>query len=205
MDKFEKQAFELVTSQTVSRAFDIASESDEVRDRYGRTTWGQSTLLARRMVEAGVSFVTVNMGGWDQHGDLKAKMELYLPSVDRAVSALFQDLSARGLYEQTLVIVAGEFGRTPRMNTGFQGQPAGRDHWNNCFSLVMGGGGVKGGRIVGKTDDKAESIVERPVTPEQLHATIYHVLGIDPSIQFVDRSGRPIPAVDGNEPIRELL
>jgi uncharacterized protein (DUF1501 family) len=205
MDKFEKQAFELVTSQNVSRAFDISSESDETRDRYGRTTWGQSTLLARRMVEAGVSFVTVNMGGWDQHGDLKAKMELYLPNVDRAVSALFQDLSARGLYEQTLVIVAGEFGRTPRMNTGFQGQPAGRDHWNNAFSLVMGGGGIKGGRIVGKTDDKAESIVERPVTPEQLHATIYHALGIDPSIQFVDRSGRPIPLVDGNEPIRELF
>jgi len=205
MDKFEKQAFELVTSQNVSRAFDISSESDEMRDRYGRTTWGQSTLLARRMVEAGVSFVTVNMGGWDQHGDIKAKMELYLPNVDRAVSALFQDLSARGLYEKTLVIVAGEFGRTPRMNTGFQGLPAGRDHWNNCFSLVMGGGGIKGGRIVGKTDDKAESIVERPVTPEQLHATIYHALGIDPSIQFVDRAGRPIPAVDGNEPIRELF
>ena len=205
MDRFEKQAFELVTSQNVSRAFDIAGESDEARDRYGRTTWGQSTLLARRMVEAGVSFVTVNMGGWDQHGDLKAKMELYLPSVDRAVSALLQDLSARGLYEKTLVIVAGEFGRTPRMNTGFQGLPAGRDHWNNCFSLVMGGGGVKGGRIVGKTDDKAESIVERPVTPEQFHATICHVLGIDPTLQFVDRTGRPIPVVDDTEPIRELL
>jgi uncharacterized protein (DUF1501 family) len=205
MDKFEKQAFELVTSQNVSRAFDVASESDETRDRYGRSTWGQSSLLARRMVEAGVSFVTVNMGGWDQHGDLKAKMELYLPQVDRAVSALFQDLTALGLLERTLVVVMGEFGRTPRMNSGFQGLPAGRDHWNNAFSLLMGGGGVKGGRIVGKTDDKAESIVERPVTPEQLHATIYHVLGIDPSIQFSDRFGRPIPAVDGNDPIRELL
>jgi uncharacterized protein (DUF1501 family) len=205
MDKFEKQAFELVTSQNVSRAFDLASESDGTRDRYGRTTWGQSTLLARRMVDAGVSFVTVNMGGWDQHGDIKAKMELYLPNVDRAVSALFQDLSAGGLYEQTLVVVAGEFGRTPRMNPGFQGQPPGRDHWNTAFSLVMGGGGIKGGRIVGRTDDKAESIVERPVTPEQLHATVYHALGIDPSIQFIDRAGRPIPAVDGNDPIRELL
>jgi hypothetical protein len=205
MDKFEKQAFELVTSQNVGRAFDIAGETDEMRDRYGRTTWGQSTLLARRMVEAGVSFVTVNMGGWDQHGDIKAKMELYLPNVDRAVSALLQDLTARGLYEKTLVIVAGEFGRTPRMNTGFQGLPAGRDHWNNCFSLVMGGGGIKGGRIVGRTDDKAESIIERPVTPEQFHATICHVLGIDPSIQFVDRTGRPIPVVDDPEPIRELL
>jgi uncharacterized protein (DUF1501 family) len=205
MDKFEKQAFELVTSQNVTRAFDVASESDEVRDRYGRTTWGQSTLLARRMVEAGVSFVTVNMGGWDQHGDLKAKMELYLPNLDRAVSALFQDLSARGLLEKTLVVVGGEFGRTPRANTGFQGLPPGRDHWNGAFSMAMGGGGIKGGRIVGKTDGKAETIVERPVTVEQLHATIYHALGIDPAQSLLDRSGRPVPLVDGNEPIRELF
>ena len=205
MDKFEKQAFELVTSQNVTRAFDVASESDEARDRYGRTTWGQSTLLARRMVEAGVSFVTVNMGGWDQHGDLKAKMELYLPNLDRAVSALFQDLSASGLLEKTLVVVGGEFGRTPRANTGFQGQPPGRDHWNGAFSMVMGGGGIKGGRIVGKTDGKAETIVERPVTVEQLHATMYHALGIDPNQSILDRSGRPIPLVDGNEPIRELF
>jgi hypothetical protein len=205
MDKFEKQAFELVTSQNVSRAFDLGSESEEMRDRYGRTTWGQSTLLARRMSEAGVSFVTVNMGGWDQHGDLKAKMEQYLPSVDRAVSALFQDLSARGLLEQTLVVVAGEFGRTPRMNTGFGSQPPGRDHWNTAFSLILGGGGIKGGRIVGRTDSKAESIVERPVTVEQFHATLYHALGIDPSIQLIDRGGRPVPLVDGNETIRELF
>jgi uncharacterized protein (DUF1501 family) len=205
MDRFEKQAFELVTSQNVARAFDLAGESDEMRDRYGRTTWGQSTLLARRMVEAGVSFVTVNMGGWDQHGDLKAKMDLYLPQVDKAVSALFQDLESRGLLEKTLVVVMGEFGRTPRMNSGFQGLPAGRDHWNTTFSLVLGGGGIKGGRIVGKTDSKAESIVERPVTVEQLHSTIYHVLGIDPMQSLIDRSGRPVPLVDGNEPIRELL
>jgi uncharacterized protein (DUF1501 family) len=205
MDGFEKQAFELVTNDTVTRAFDLAGETDAIRDRYGRTTWGQSTLLARRMVEAGVSFVTVNMGGWDQHGDLKAKMELYLPNLDRAVSALFEDLSARGLLEKTLVVVAGEFGRTPRMNSGFQGQPAGRDHWNMAFSLLMGGGGIKGGRIVGATDDKAESIVERPVSVEQLHATLYHALGIDPALQLIDHAGRPVPLVDGNEPIRELL
>jgi len=205
MDKFEKQAFELVTSQNVTRAFDVSVESEATRNRYGRHTWGQSTLLARRLVEAGVSFVNVNMGGWDQHGDLKAKMEQYLPAVDKAVSALFQDLEATGLLEKTLVIVMGEFGRTPRMNTGFGNLPAGRDHWNAAFSLIMGGGGIKGGRIVGKTDPKAESIVERPVTVEQLHATVYHALGIDPSQSLVDRSGRPVPLVDGNEPLRELL
>jgi uncharacterized protein (DUF1501 family) len=145
------------------------------------------------------------MGGWDQHGDLKAKMDLYLPRVDSAVSALFADLESRGLLEKTLVVVCGEMSRAPRMNDGFGGQPPGRDHWSSAISLVMGGGGVKGGRIVGATDPRGESIVERPVTPEQLHATIYHVLGIDPSVQFPDRAGRPIAAVDRDEPLRELL
>ncbi len=205
LDDFEKQAFELVTSQSVLRAFNLAGEDEATRDRYGRNTWGQSTLLARRMVEAGVSFVTVNMGGWDQHGDLKAKMELYLPRVDAAVSSLFQDLHARGLLDQTLVVVCGEMSRSPRMNDGFGGQPPGRDHWSSAISLVMGGGGVRGGRIVGATDPRGESIVERPVTPEQLHATIYNVLGIDPSVAFPDRAGRPVAAVDRDEPIRELL
>jgi len=205
LDDFEKQAFELVTSKTVTRAFDLFGEDEATRDRYGRNTWGQSTLLARRMAEAGVSFVTVNMGGWDQHGDLKAKMELYLPRLDSAVSALFQDLHSRGLLEKTLVVVAGEMSRMPRMNDGFGGQPPGRDHWSSAISLVLGGGGVQGGRVLGATDPRGETIVERPVTPEQLHATIYHVLGIDPTTSFPDRAGRPIAAVDRDEPLRELL
>jgi len=194
-----------VTSKAVTRAFDLSGEDEATRDRYGRNTWGQSTLLARRMAEAGVSFVTVNMGGWDQHGDLKAKMDLYLPRLDAAVSALFQDLHSRGLLEKTLVVVSGEMSRMPRMNDGFGGQPPGRDHWSSAISLVLGGGGVQGGRIVGATDSRGETIVERPVTPEQLHATIYHVLGIDPSTSFPDRAGRPIAAVDRDEPIRELF
>lgn len=205
LDQFERQAFELVASREVGRAFDIAAESDAVRDRYGRTTWGQSVLLARRMAEAGVSFVTVAMGGWDQHGNLKAAMENYLPAVDRAVSALFEDLAALGLLDQTLVVMCGEMSRMPRMNDGFGGQPPGRDHWSGAISVVMGGGGVKGGRIVGATDPRGESIVERPVTPEQLHATIYHALGIDPSVQLLDHAGRPVALVDRDEPIRELF
>jgi uncharacterized protein (DUF1501 family) len=205
LDDFEKQAFELVTSKSVLQAFNLAGEEEATRNRYGRNTWGQSTLLARRMVEAGVSFVTVNMGGWDQHGDLKAKMDLYLPRVDAAVSSLFQDLHSRGLLDQTLVVVCGEMSRSPRMNDGFSGQPPGRDHWSSAISLVMGGGGVRGGRIIGATDPRGETIVERPVTPEQLHATIYNVLGIDPSVSFPDRAGRPIAAVDRDEPIRELF
>jgi hypothetical protein len=205
MDKFEQQAFELVTSPAVSSAFELSRESEKTRDRYGRNHWGQCTLLARRLAEAGVTFTVVNMGGWDQHGDLKAKMEQYLPRLDMAVSSLFEDLSASGLLEKTLVVVCGEMSRTPRMNDGFGGQPAGRDHWSSAISLVLGGGGVKGGRIVGATDPRGEFITERPVSVEDLHSTIYHVLGIDPETPFLNAAGRPIAAVDGGRPIRELF
>ncbi len=205
MDRFEQQAFELVTSPAVSSAFDLSRESEKSRDRYGRNPWGQCVLLARRLAEAGVTFTVVNMGGWDQHGDLKAKMELYLPRLDAAVASLFEDLAARGLLEKTLVVVCGEMSRTPRMNGGFGGQPPGRDHWSSAISLVLGGGGVKGGRVVGATDPRGEFIVERPVTPEDLHATIYHVLGIDPATPFVNAAGRPVAALDGGRPLRELF
>jgi hypothetical protein len=205
LDQFERQAYELVTGPAVRRAFDLESEDEKVRDRYGRNHWGQSTLLARRLAEAGVTFVTVSMGGWDQHGDLKAKMHDYLPKVDAAVSSLFEDLASTGLLEKVLVLVMGEMSRTPRMNNGFQGMPAGRDHWNDAISLVLGGGGVKGGRIVGATDPRGEHITERPVTIQDLHATVYQVLGIDPYTSFVNTAGRPVPAVDDGTPIRELF
>jgi len=205
MDRFEQQAYELVTGPAVSKAFDLSSEDPKLRDRYGRTSWGQSALLARRLAEAGVTFTTLKMGGWDQHGDLKARMEDYLPKLDTAVSALFEDLSQRGLLEKVLVIVAGEMSRTPKMNAGFQGQPAGRDHWSSAISLVVGGGGVKGGRVVGKTDPRGEYIVERPVTVQDLHATIYHALGIDPYTSYLNTAGRPVPAVDDGTPIKELF
>jgi uncharacterized protein (DUF1501 family) len=205
MDRFEQQAFELVAGPAVSRAFDLGSEEERLRDRYGRHGWGQGTLLARRLVEAGVTFVTVHMGGWDQHGELKPRMNEYLPRLDAAVSTLFEDLSARGLLEKVLVVVCGEMSRTPKMNEGFQGQAAGRDHWSDAISLVLGGGGVKGGRVVGATDRRGEQIVERPVSVPELHATVYHALGIDPATTFVDTAGRPVPLVDHDSPIRELL
>jgi hypothetical protein len=205
MDRFEQQAYELVTGPAVSKAFDVSSEDPRLRDRYGRNSWGQSALLARRLAEAGVTFTTLKMGGWDQHGDLKARMEDYLPKVDAAVSTLFEDLASRGLLEKVLVIVAGEMSRMPKMNDGFGGQPAGRDHWSSAISLVMGGGGVKGGRIVGQTDPHGEYIVERPVTVQDLHATIYHALGIDPYTSFLNTAGRPVPAVDDGTPIKELF
>jgi uncharacterized protein (DUF1501 family) len=205
IDRFHRQAFDLVTGPAARRAFDLSSEDPRIRERYGRTHWGQSTLLARRLVEAGVTFVTVHFGGWDHHWNLKAGMESHLPQVDRAVSALFSDLDSRGLLDQVLVMVCGEFSRTPRMNDGSgQGTP-GRDHWGNAMFCVLGGGGVQGGRIVGETDSKGELPKERPVVAGDIHATMYQVLGIDPETHFLDFAGRPVPAVDRGAVIHELV
>ncbi len=205
MDRFQREACELVLGSAARKAFDIGAEDPRTRDRYGRHTWGQSTLLARRLVEAGSTFVTVHFGGWDHHWNLEAGMNNYLPRVDSAVSALFEDLDMRGLLERVLVMVCGEFSRTPKMNNGSGNGTPGRDHWGNAMFCVLGGGGIQGGRIVGATDSRGESPKERPVSPGDLHATIYHVLGVDPGVSFLDHSGRPIHAVDEGEVIRELL
>lgn len=205
MNEFDQQAYQLVTSENVRKAFDLSTESDKLRDAYGRNGWGQSTLLARRLAEAGVTFSTVHLGGWDHHWDLQKGYENYLPKVDSLLAALWEDLSARGLWEKTLVVVCGEFSRTPRMNDGSGRGTPGRDHWGNSMFCVMGGGGVKGGVVVGATDAKGEAPVERPLTPEDIHATIYHCLGIDPNTAFLNHAGRPIPAIDGGAPIKELL
>lgn len=211
MDKFDQSAFDMLVSPAARDAFDIGKEDPAVRDLYGRTDWGQSTLLARRLAEAGATFTTVHMGGWDHHWDLQAGMENYLPKLDLAISGLFTDLSNRGMLDKVLVVCCGEFGRTPRMNDGGNGGPPrsmgtpGRDHWGNAMSCLLGGGGVKGGQIVGSTDRLGERPKDRPLTPHDLHQTIYHVLGVDPTTHFLDHSGRPIPAVDGGEPIRELI
>ena len=211
MDRFEQDAFELVTGPAARRAFDIGSEDPRLRELYGRNDWGQNTLLARRLVEAGATFVTVVMAGWDHHWDLQEGMERYLPKLDRVIHALLTDLSQRGLLEKVLVLVCGEFGRTPRMNDGGNGGAPrsmgtpGRDHWGNAMSCLLAGGGVKGGQTVGSTDRLGERPRDRPLTPQDLHQTIYHVLGVDPKTHFLDHSGRPTPAVDGGEPIRELF
>ncbi|MEX2172175.1 MAG: DUF1501 domain-containing protein [Pirellulales bacterium] len=211
MDRFQQQAYELVTSPAARKAFDIASEDANLRDRYGRNSFGQSSLLARRLVEAGSTFVTVHYGGWDHHWDLKTGMENNLPIVDSAVSSLLTDLSDRGLLDTTMVMLCGEFSRTPRMNNGGNGGPAlsmgtpGRDHWGNAMSVLIAGGGVQGGRIVGSTDRLGESPKDRPISPGDLHATIYKVLGVDPTAHFLDRSGRPVAAIDGGQVIEELF
>ncbi|RPI73940.1 MAG: DUF1501 domain-containing protein, partial [Planctomycetaceae bacterium] len=201
MDRFGQQAYDLVTGENARRAFNIGSEDPRLRDRYGRHSWGQSTLLARRLVEAGATWVTVHFGGWDHHWDLKSGMENYLPIVDRAVAALFDDLTVRGLSDDVLVVLCGEFSRTPRMNDGGNGGPPlsmgspGRDHWGNAMFCLLGGGGLKGGRIVGSTNRLGESPKDHPLKPADIHHTIYHVLGVDPSLNFLNHAGRPVTAL----------
>ena len=211
MDRFDRQALDLVTGPAARRAFDISLEDPRLRDRYGRHNWGQSTLLARRLVEAGSTFVTVHFGGWDHHWDLKSGMERYLPIVDAAVSALLEDLSQRGLTDNVLVMLCGEFSRTPRMNNGGNGGAPmsmgtpGRDHWGNAMFCLLGGGGVKGGRIVGSTNRLGEVPQDRPITPADIHHTMFQALGVDPHVNFLDHSGRPVPALAPGTAIQELF
>lgn len=211
MDRFELQAFDMVTGDKARAAFDIGAEDPKVRDAYGRNTWGQSTLLARRLVEAGTTFVTCHFGGWDSHWNHQGTMQRHLPRVDQAVSALFNDLDQRGLLDQVLVIVMGEFSRTPKMNDGGNGGPPlskgtpGRDHWGNALSVLMGGGGVRGGQVVGSTNRLGEVPQDRPLRPGDIHHTIFHVLGVDPNVHFLNHSGRPIVAIDHGSVIDELV
>lgn len=211
MDRFDQQAFELVAGASARKAFDISQEDPRMRDRYGRHSWGQSTLLARRLVEAGTTFVTVHLGGWDHHWDLKTGMERYLPMVDSLTSALFEDLEQRGLSDKVMVMLCGEFSRTPRMNNGGNGGPPlsmgtpGRDHWGNAMFCLMGGGGIRGGQIVGSTNRLGEVPQDRPVTPPDIHHTMFRVLGIDPHVNFLNHSGRPVPALEPGSVIEELL
>ncbi|MFN0198284.1 MAG: DUF1501 domain-containing protein [Planctomycetaceae bacterium] len=211
LDKFDQEAYQMVSGERARKAFDINLEDPRIRDTYGRHSWGQSTLLARRLVEAGSTFVTVHFGGWDHHWDLKAGMERYLPMVDSSVAALLHDLDQRGMWESTIVILCGEFSRTPKMNDGGNGGAPGsmgtpgRDHWGNSMFCLLGGGGIKGGQIIGSTDSKGYVPKDRPVTPEHIHATIYTAMGIDPQMQILDHRGRPNAVLENPMPISELL
>lgn len=211
MDKFAHEAYDFVAGPLARRAFDINKEDPKRRDSYGRHSWGQCTMLARRLVEAGSTFVTVHFGGWDHHWDLKKGMENYLPKVDDCVSALFLDLEDRGLLDSTLVVLCGEFSRTPKMNDGGNGGAPmsmgtpGRDHWGNSMFCLMGGGGVKGGIVVGSTNRLGERPKDRPLKPTHIHSTIYKVLGIDPALQLLDPSGRPVNVLEDPSAIEELF
>ena len=211
MDKFDRDAFEFVSGAAARKAFDINMEDPKLRDLYGRNSWGQSTMLARRLVEAGSTFVTVHFGGWDHHWNLESGYKSVLPRVDMAVSGLLKDLSDRGMLESTLVILCGEFSRTPRMNDGGNGGPAGskgtpgRDHWGNSLFCLLAGGGIKGGQVIGSTNAKGERPLSRAVKPCNLHATIYKALGMDPTLHLLDHQGRPTPVLEDPTPIHELL
>jgi hypothetical protein len=211
LDEFERDAFEFVSGKEARAAFSIDREYPKTRERYGRHTWGQSTLLARRLVEAGATFVTVHLGGWDHHWNLQPGMETNLPIVDRLVTALFSDLHERGLLDTTLVVLCGEFSRTPRMNNGGNGGPPrsmgspGRDHWGEAMFCLLGGGGIRGGQIVGSTDAKGYRPHSRPLRPQNIHATIYKCLGIDPALKLLDPQGRPTPVLEDPSPIAELI
>lgn len=206
MDSYRQQAIDMIVGGKARKAFDIEHEDPKLRDRYGRGPWGHYTLLARRIVEAGVSFVTVDMPHWDDHSRIEKGHGYKLPVVDQAVSALLEDLSQRGMLDDVLVLVMGEFGRTPRINKGQPGIPIpGRDHWGNAISAMIAGGGLQGGQVIGKTNSKAEHHIERALSPADLLATVYRVMGIDPQMAFKDHAGRPIPILDKGEPIREIL
>ena len=189
------EAFSIVLGQAARQAFDLSQEDPRLRDRYGRHEWCQSALLARRLVEAGVRFVTLTFGGWDFHSSLESGMKRVLPLIDSAVGSLVEDLENRGLLDSTMVIVMGEFGRTPRMNTtGVPGADPlpGRDHWGNVMSVLVAGGGLARGRIVGASNSRGEVPKDRPVRPQDLMVTLYHQLGISPETTFTNRAGRPI-------------
>lgn len=211
MDRFAREAFDFVSGPAARRAFDIGKEDPRLRETYGMTSWGQSTLLARRLVEAGSTFVTVHLGGWDHHWDLQKGMENYLPKVDALVSGLFTDLADRGMLDSTLVMLCGEFSRTPKMNDGGNGGAPrsmgtpGRDHWGDAMFCLMGGGGVRGGQVIGSTDRLGQRPATRPLQPTHVHATMYQVLGIDLKLHLTDPTGRPVPICDDPTPIHELL
>jgi len=204
MDLNRSKAVELVTSNSVQKAFDLSLEPPAVRDRYGRHSWGQSHLLARRLVEAGVRFVTTVNGPsiiWDTHLDNFNRLKTRLvPPMEKAYSALLDDLFARGLLDSTLVIWMGDFGRTPTIN-----KDAGRDHWPQCYTMVLAGGGIRGGQVIGSSDQQGAYPKEYPITPADIHATVFTALGYDPhAITYLSPEGRPFPLSDG-EVIRGLL
>jgi uncharacterized protein (DUF1501 family) len=221
LDEFQRQAVTMLTSPRVTRAFDLGREDPRLRDRYGRHRWGQGCLLARRLVEAGTSVVTLfidtpqdgpDFTNWDDHpgnatrpGHFARYMERRLPYLDEALAALIGDVHQRGLDRQVMVVAVGEFGRTPNFRTGPPDASVGRDHWPQAYSALVAGGGLRTGQVVGATDPRGAYPKERPLSPRDLLATVYRHVGIDPSFTYHDPLGRPAPILPDGEPIRELV
>jgi hypothetical protein len=209
-----KLAFDLITSARIREAFDLNRESARLRERYGRSLFGSSTLLARRLLERGVRFVNVSWDNfrerfefppsnqvWDTHErNFPILRDNHLPQLDQTYSALMEDLDQRGLLDETLVVMMGEMGRTPKLNGN-----AGRDHWTFCYSVVLAGAGVRGGSLCGASDAHAAYIKDRPVHIRDICATVYHCLGIDPEMTVHDHSKRPVPIAHGGKPLTEIL
>jgi hypothetical protein len=205
LDNFQTRAFSLATSPDTRQALDIRQEPAELRDKYGRTLFGQSVLLARRLVEAGVRYVTVHFEAvdgysWDSHLHSDDVKKYLLPALDNALASLLEDLAARGLLDETLVVCLGEMGRTPQANDRW-----GRNHWSTLFSAVLAGAGIRGGTTYGTSDKDAAYALEHPTSPEDLAATIYHGLGIDYHLQLPDATGRPVSIVEGGQPLLALF
>lgn len=205
IDEYYRQSYDLVNSREAQAAFDIEREDGKTRDAYGRNSFGQRCLLARRLVEGGVPFITVYDGGWDHHADLFGRLRTRLPDWDNTVATLIADLEERGLLDSTLVIALGEFGRTPTISTLSGQTKPGRDHWANAMSVLMAGGGIPGGTVVGATDRKGHSAMERVLSPENFVSTVYTKLGIDPNKILYTPQGRPTHLVSDPTPIRELI
>jgi len=200
LDSFYERAYALVSSPEARGAFDIKAETDSMRDEYGRNQAGQRMLLARRLVEAGVRFVTLSYGGWDMHQKITDNIRKTLPPFDQAYAALIRDLDQRGLLSSTLVMVSSEFGRTPRINND-----AGRDHWPKVFSVLLAGGGIKAGMVYGSSDAIAAEPQDNPLTVEDLATTVYHCLGIVADKELLAPGNRPVEIVDGGKVREDLL
>jgi hypothetical protein len=210
LDRFRDMAYNLIGSEKVHAALDLCREPLSVRESYGMTIFGQAALTARRLVEAGTRFVTVFWdefglagSGWDTHWDHYPRMkDELLPGLDRAFAGLIQDLDGRGMLDDTLVLCLSEHGRTPKIQNVKGG---GRDHWSQCYSALLAGGGTTRGKVVGKSDKIAGAVAERPISPKDVLATVYHLLGIDPETTLTDRTGKPVPLVAEGKPISEVL
>lgn len=200
MDTFYQRAYGMISSQDTREAFDMSKETDAMKDTYGKTQAGSRMLLARRLVESGVRFVSLTAGGWDHHANIKGAFENGMPPVDQAIAALINDLEDRNMLDSTLIMVSSEFGRTPKIN-----KDAGRDHYPKVFSTMLAGGGITRGQIYGSSDATSTAPDENPVSVEDFAATIYHQLGIDHTRRLMAPGDRPIDIVNGGKPIMDII
>ncbi len=204
LDRFSEQAYSMITSKRARAAFDISKEPESFSKPFGDDPFGLSCLLAIRLIEAGVRYVTVQLGGWDTHTDNFTRLSTdLLPKLDVGLSALFNGLQERGLLDSTAVLATGEFGRTPKINE--RSAEGGRDHYPRCMFMLMAGGGVRGGQVIGESDDTASAPKHEPISPDDVAASFYHNLGIDPTTEFHTETGRPITLVRNGTIIRKLF